>query len=729
MPRKKKSGSAVVEAGTRKGSSDARDVERPAASAWPAHLRHEDARGAAEGLDGSRARDDDDDEEEEEDDEELESEDENAKLLTKRLDQKIAQTYTMLINKDAQIYDKGTHFFDDEKSDQDTEREEAKSSSSSASGSRTSSDGSDDEPVAGFAVKTSAPMKLKDYAREKLLRQMSTEGTGDRKRPEDASGSDGEADGDGRPDAAAHVVDDGFEPAARTSEYVKSFIYDEDQAKLRAEVLGAIASDSESVSGADGAELDDGAQKETLGNGLLTKKAKTRDDTEREAEDEDLALYRAAMEAKEAELAHEYLEKETAEQKEAFLREYVLNNGWIEREREDANDGEKASKRERAQQLHLARDEQFLEDADRFEYAQNFRFEDPEGAQRELMSYARSIDGTMRRKDERRRLKRLAKMEKKQLDQTREAEKIKREKNLRKARILERMRELGIDLDADFDPLRWDELVSEAFAGREGNHEEDEQRVRDELDDLLEQYYDLEYNVGGENGADGGGTMRFKYREVERETFGLDAEEVLEMDDAELNKMVPLKYLATYRPPDTLPKKLRAASRSKSKAQFLRREAREQVRQEKEKRREARQQNKADARQLSFKGETEETSQHLGHGDDAPEPRRKHKDKRKMSGEGGHEQRMENETHGAQYHRRIDQDGAESGAELTLAPPQASKKRKESESASAAKGVPNPNDKHTDSGVVEKPKKKKKSSVQVKSVADLPRSRREAYGV
>ncbi len=58
----------------------------------------------------------------------------------------------------------------------------------------------------------------------------------------------------------------------------------------------------------------------------------------------------------------------------------------------------------------------------------------------------------------------------------------------------------------------------------------------------MDEYYNLDY----EDIVDGV-PVRFNYKQVEPETFGMTAEEVLAEDDKELNQRASLKYLAPYR--------------------------------------------------------------------------------------------------------------------------------------------------------------------------------------
>jgi protein KRI1 len=65
---------------------------------------------------------------------------------------------------------------------------------------------------------------------------------------------------------------------------------------------------------------------------------------------------------------------------------------------------------------------------------------------------------------------------------------------------------------------------------------------RGQLQRLLEDYYKLDYedNIGGL-------PCRFRYRQVEAESFGLTADDVLTLSDKQLNSVVGLKLLAPYR--------------------------------------------------------------------------------------------------------------------------------------------------------------------------------------
>jgi len=71
----------------------------------------------------------------------------------------------------------------------------------------------------------------------------------------------------------------------------------------------------------------------------------------------------------------------------------------------------------------------------------------------------------------------------------------------------------------------------------------DEEDKENYLDQLMEDYYNLDYEdiIGG-----GQVKTRFSYKKVVPRSFGLDDEEVLLMEDKQLNKLVSLKKYRTY---------------------------------------------------------------------------------------------------------------------------------------------------------------------------------------
>merc|ERR1711972_886513 len=61
--------------------------------------------------------------------------------------------------------------------------------------------------------------------------------------------------------------------------------------------------------------------------------------------------------------------------------------------------------------------------------------------------------------------------------------------------------------------------------------------------DALDEYFQLDYEdiIGGDL------PTRFKYRKVESNDYGLTAADILNKSDQELNRIMPLKKLRTYR--------------------------------------------------------------------------------------------------------------------------------------------------------------------------------------
>lgn len=91
--------------------------------------------------------------------------------------------------------------------------------------------------------------------------------------------------------------------------------------------------------------------------------------------------------------------------------------------------------------------------------------------------------------------------------------------------------------------------------------------------DLLKEYDDLYYED-----IKGGLKTRFKYKQVDQDTYGLDASEILEADDDILNDFVSLKKLAPYRADERFYKWQRRFKRkSKHKVKEFRRKLQERL--------------------------------------------------------------------------------------------------------------------------------------------------------
>ena len=92
------------------------------------------------------------------------------------------------------------------------------------------------------------------------------------------------------------------------------------------------------------------------------------------------------------------------------------------------------------------------------------------------------------------------------------------------------------------------------IAGAPREEDGDETR-KNKLDELLQSYYDLDYEdiIGG-----GAVKTRFKYTSVPKEDYGLTEEEIFLLDDKQLNKMVSMKHLRPYRHLDESGKEISA---------------------------------------------------------------------------------------------------------------------------------------------------------------------------
>lgn len=171
----------------------------------------------------------------------------------------------------------------------------------------------------------------------------------------------------------------------------------------------------------------------------------------------------------------------SADPEERFLIDYVLSRGWVDQEKRTVPDYERI----------IEEDEQDLEAVERaeeYETALNFRFEQPGADQ--IATYARDIEGTLRRPDSKRKEQRAAKKARKEAEALQHKEDVKRRKNELKLELRKRLAKIqkvadlkakdvseldeALDLDdSDFDQEEHDKkmakLFNDDFYGAEDN--------------------------------------------------------------------------------------------------------------------------------------------------------------------------------------------------------------------------------------------------------------------
>uniref|UniRef100_A0A8V5GY35 Protein KRI1 homolog n=1 Tax=Melopsittacus undulatus TaxID=13146 RepID=A0A8V5GY35_MELUD len=196
---------------------------------------------------------------------------------------------------------------------------------------------------------------------------------------------------------------------------------------------------------------------------------------------------------------------------ERFLRDYILERGYRDREEEEEEGVRNGGGRDLLSppqsdssdegQLFLAKQEQF-------ERSHNFRFQEP-GAQ-QVQTFPRSIPTSVRRPDERRKEKREQTRERKRKRRRQELQQL---KNLRRAELCARLQQLhrasgagaGITADTlrgDFDPEQHDRIMAECF----GDHyygQEEEEKPQFEAEEGLEDDWNWDTWTGpAEGGAE-----------------------------------------------------------------------------------------------------------------------------------------------------------------------------------------------------------------------------------
>ncbi|KAJ1667136.1 Kinetochore protein Spc24 [Coemansia sp. RSA 1646] len=307
--------------------------------------------------------------------------------------------------------------------------------------------------------------------------------------------------------------------------------------------------------------------------------------------------------------------KDNADNDQAFLMDYILNRGWVDKSAEN-----QTAEMEAKAIVDNEEDARDVEFAENFESKYNFRYEE-EGAN-QIKSFAREIEGSVRRKDDRRKLARERAKERKEQLKKEKAEELKRIKNKKKREILEKLKEIQgitgnkkigideLDLDKDLAPEEVDELIDNLVDGDSCTYDENGKPVwsddididdlvsdgeknskskekpskavdigdddfimdadyldgakssavprkelgvkKSELKEKVSSYMDQYYQLGFDDIIGGDLPTRFKYSKVKQVDYGLTPAEILLADDRILNEYFSVKKIATYRPDEKI---------------------------------------------------------------------------------------------------------------------------------------------------------------------------------
>ncbi|KAG0296616.1 KRRI-Interacting protein 1 [Linnemannia gamsii] len=299
------------------------------------------------------------------------------------------------------------------------------------------------------AEKASKPMNLQDYHRQVLL--------------EDGG-----------------MVDEAAED--RKIKDVSEMTHVEQQEHLKREMKNAFM-------GGNGSDDDDEGED---ADSFFTQKAKTKADEEAEEEDYKQFLMES-MGSKSGGAAafqdwREYKNAPSMNKDEAFLMDYILNRGWIDKSQKKTPSYKEIVREDELSDLEKSEEE--LEAAEEFESKYNFRFEDAEGDK--LTGYSRTIDDSVRNTDDKRKRQRQAAKERKKEEKIRQLEELKRAKNIKKQEIFNKLKQIQeitgnktvgfdeIDLETEFNPEDYDQKMDKMFSDKYYAGDENEKPVFDD---------------------------------------------------------------------------------------------------------------------------------------------------------------------------------------------------------------------------------------------------------
>ncbi|KAL7860411.1 hypothetical protein AOLI_G00167600 [Acnodon oligacanthus] len=396
--------------------------------------------------------------------------------LNPELERDFYRTLSLLKRKDPKIYQKDAKFYAEE----------------------ASSLGSDERP--STSKKAEKPMFLKDYERKVILER------------------GGKFDDDDSEDEEA---------ARQMQERAESPSYIQEQKQLK-EGFRKFVQDSD----------DEGSDE----GQLLKRRTKTQEEKDKEEADyvewlKGQAELEGRDEIQDMKYLKDYWNNPELDEKESFLRDYILNKGYLDEDeeeriptydelvQEDVEDSEEEG-------------ESFLQKQEEFERHYNFRFEEP-GAQ-QIKTYPRKIATSVRSKDDRRKKKREEVRERKVKEKEQKQQQLKELKNLKRAEIMEKLKTLQkvtgneklafseLDLEGDFDPQQHDQLMQKCFGDEYyGENEEGKPQFDDDDDEELEGHWNWDTWTGeAEEGFEGEeGEYREGEYEGEQESFQPNCED------------------------------------------------------------------------------------------------------------------------------------------------------------------------------------------------------------
>lgn len=260
---------------------------------------------------------------------------------------------------------------------------------------------------------------------------------------------------------------------------------------------------------------------EQLSGGILTKRVQTKQ--EQATDEADYAKWLAGESSKIAEEKaeslkplKEYWSNPRLAKDEAFLRDYILSDGYAKRDDDQVPTYDEIVGQDDHPIDDVSADEAELEKQAEFEQKYNFRFEEPDCEF--IKRYPRTIDHSVRQTDTRRKEKRTEVKERKAMEKEQKMKELEIITAVRKKEIEEKLAKLrqvsgedefpfdDIDLEGDFDPDEYDRKMEKVFNNEYYQIDEGEEKpeVPSDIEDLKVDDWD-NFDPKELGTADGGG--------------------------------------------------------------------------------------------------------------------------------------------------------------------------------------------------------------------------------